>query len=310
MLGRIVEIEGEGRRLSLERGFLAVCGPEGELGRVPLDDIEAVIVANPAASMTTQVVAALARRGAPLVISGPDFRPTAFVLPVDGHHDQGSRMEAQAEATLPLRKRLWAGIVKAKITAQAEALEHVGAEAGAIRALVPKVRSGDPDNFEALASQRYFPAFFGRRFRRIRDGGSTNDLLNYGYTILRAATARAIVAAGLHPSLALHHRSKGDSMRLADDLMEPFRPSVDLIVRGLTEGGIDRLDPSVKKRLARVLHADFSTSDGRAPLSNVLGRLAVTLAQVYTSERKTLALPKPLIPLPLRPDEGAEPCEP
>ncbi|WP_333826274.1 type II CRISPR-associated endonuclease Cas1 [Pinisolibacter sp.] len=294
--------------MSLERGFLAISGPEGELGRVPLDDIEAVIVANPAASMTTQVVAALARRGAPLVISGPDFRPSAFVLPVDGHHDQGSRIEAQAEATLPVRKRLWAEIVKAKITAQAEALDRVGAGAGTVRTLATKVRSGDPDNFEALASQRYFPALFGRRFRRIRDAGSTNDLLNYGYTILRAATARSIVAAGLHPSLALHHRSKGDALRLADDLMEPFRPSVDLIVRDLTDEGIDRLDPIVKKRLAGVLHADFATAEGRTPLSNVLGRLAVTLAQVYTGERKTLALPKPLIPLEA--DEDAELCVP
>ena len=310
MLGRIIEIEGEGRRLSLERGFLTISCPEGDLGRVPLDDIEAVIIANPAASMTTQVVAALAQRGAPLVVSGSDFRPTAFVLPVDGHHDQGSRMEAQAEATLPVRKRLWADIVKAKITAQAEALEQVGVEAGAIRALVPRVRSGDPDNLEALASQRYFPALFGSRFRRIRDGGSTNDLLNYGYTVLRAATARAIVAAGLHPSLALHHRSRGDAMRLADDVMEPFRPSVDLVVRDLADEGIDRLGPSVKKRLAGVLHADFAMQDGRAPLSNVLGRLAVTLAQVYTGERKTLALPTPLVPLPLPTVAGAEPCEP
>jgi len=118
MLGRIVEIEGEGRRLGLERGFLTISCREGELGKVPLDDIEAVIVSNPAASITTQVVAALARRGAPLVISGPDFRPTAFVLPVDGHHDQGSRMEAQAQATLPIRKRLWADIVKVSIGEQ------------------------------------------------------------------------------------------------------------------------------------------------------------------------------------------------
>lgn len=308
MLGRIVEIEGEGRRLGLERGFLTVSGPEGVLGRVPLDDIEAVIIANPAASMTTQVVAALARRGTPLVVSGPDFRPSAFILAVDGHHDQGSRMEAQAAVGLPVRKRLWADIVKAKITAQAEALEYVGAESGAVRSLAAKVRSGDPDNHEALASQRYFPALFGKSFRRIRDGGSTNDLLNYGYTVLRAATARAIVAAGLHPSLALHHRSRGDAMRLADDVMEPFRPSVDLVVRGLTDEGVTSLEPSVKKRLAAVLHADFSTRDGRTPLSNVLGRLAVTLAQVYMGERRTLALPKPLVPLPM--DEGAVRCEP
>lgn len=308
MLGRIVEIEGEGRRLSLERGFLAISGPEGALGRVPLDDIEAVIVANPAASMTTQVVAALARRGAPLVISGPDFRPTAFVLPVDGHYDQGNRMGAQAETSLPVRKRLWADIVRAKITAQAEALDRLGIESGAIRSLAARVRSGDPDNLEAIASQRYFPAFFGKGFRRDRDGGSANDLLNYGYTVLRAATARAIVAAGLHPSLALHHRSKGDALRLADDVMEPFRPTIDLITRGLLDDGIIGLDHDAKRRLAGALHADFMTREGRTPLSGVLSRLSVSLAQVFTGERKTLQLPAPLVPCPLLAEDGDDRC--
>lgn len=297
MLGRIVEIEGEGRRLGLHRGFLTVAGPDGKLGEVPLDDIEAVILSNPAASFTSQIIAALASRGAPLVVCGNDFRPAAWLLPVDGHHAQGDRMEAQALAALPTKKRLWAELVRAKILAQAAALERAGANPVPVRVLAARVRSGDPDNLEAQAAQRYFPAMFGKGFHRYRDGGGPNALLNYGYTVLRAATARAIVGAGLHPSLSLQHRSKGDALRLADDLMEPFRPAVDLVARGLTDEGVDQVDTAAKRRLAEVLHADFETAEGVTPLSNVLFRLAVSLAQVFTGERKKLILPASPIPL-------------
>lgn len=296
MLGQIVEIEGEGRRLSLERGFLAVAGPDGPIGTVPLDDIEAVILSNPAASLTSQAISALAARGAPLVICGTDFRPAAYLLPVSGHHAQGDRMEAQAAAALPVKKRLWSEIVRAKIRAQAAALERCAINPQPVRVLASQVRSGDPQNLEARAAQRYFPALFGRDFIRSRSGG-VNAFLNYGYTVLRAATARAVVAAGLHPSLSLHHRSKGDGLRLADDLMEPFRPTVDLAAKALAAEGKEQLDIAAKRRLAQALHADFRTADGVTILSNALGRLAVSLAQVFTRERKSLELPLSHIPM-------------
>ena len=297
MLGQIIEIEGEGRRLSLSRGFLEISCAEGRLGQAPLDDIEAVIFSNPAASLTTQAIAALAKRGAPLVICGPDFRPVGYLLPVDGHHAQGDRMEAQAAALIPLRKRLWAELARAKILAQGAALDRCGIDGTALREIAARVRSGDPENLEAQAAQRYFPLMFGKAFRRDREAEGANALLNYGYTVLRAATARAVVGAGLHPSLSLHHRSKGDALRLVDDVMEPFRPTVDLAVRALLAVGLDKLEPAVKRRLALVLHADFLTDEGATPLSSVLSRLAGSLAQVFLGERKSLALPSSLIPL-------------
>lgn len=297
MLGQIIEIVGEGRRLALSRGFLEVSCATGLLGQAPLDAIEAVIFSNPAASLTTQAIAALAARGAPLVICGPDFRPVGYLLPVDGHHAQGDRVEAQARASLPMRKRLWAELVRAKILAQAAALERCCREAQGLRDLARRVRSGDPENFEAQAAQRYFPALFGKNFRRTRDAEGGNALLNYGYTILRAATARAIVGAGLHPSFSLHHRSRGDALRLVDDVMEPFRPTIDIAVRVLLAEGLDSLEPVVKRRLALTLHADFRTEEGVTPLSTVLSRVATSLAQIFLGERKTLALP--LTPIPL-----------
>lgn len=309
MLGRIVEIEGAGRRLALERGFLTVTGPDGPLGKVPLDDIEALILANPAASMTSQALAALAERGAPVVVCGNDFRPAAYLLPVDGHHAQGDRVEAQAEATRPTRKRLWAELVRAKILAQAAAIERCGGNPVPVARLVDIVRSGDPDNAEAIAAQRYFPLMFGQGFRRFRDSAGINAHLNYGYTVLRAATARAIVGAGLHPSLSLMHRSKGDALRLADDLMEPFRPAVDLIAKALADEGVVGVTQEAKRRLAAVLHHDFATRDGVTPLSNVLARLSFSLAQVFVGERKNLFLPDNPLPLLAEPMWSGEDAE-
>lgn len=297
MLGQIIEISGEGRRLSLSRGFLEVNGPEGRLGQAPLNDIEAVIFSHPAASVTTQAIAALAARGASIVICGPDFRPVGYLLPVDGHHAQGDRMQAQAAALLPLRKRLWGELARAKIRAQAAALDRVGADGAALREISSRVRSGDPDNKEAQAAQRYFPALFGAGFRRDREASGANAFLNYGYTVLRAATARAIVGAGLHPSFSLQHQSRGDALRLADDLMEPFRPTVDLAARALIAEGKEALDTAAKRSLAGVLHADFVTEEGVTPLSSVLSRLTGSLARVFLRERKTLALPSSPIPI-------------
>lgn len=297
MLGRIVEITGEGRRLSLERGFLSVSGPDGRLGTVALDDIEAVILSHPAASLTSQAVSALALRGAPLVICGGDFKPSAYVLPVSGYFAQGERIEAQAQATLPTRKRLWADIVRAKIVAQASALERIGGDGKTVKALAVRVNSGDGGNLEAVAAQRYFPAMFGTKFVRGDGKNPINAFLNYGYTVLRAATARAIVAAGLHPSLSIAHHSRGEALRLADDLMEPFRPAVDLLAYRLSREGVDEMTPESKRTLAEVLHADYDTDDGASPLSNVLARLTLSLVQVYLGQRRKLAFAKSPIPM-------------
>jgi CRISP-associated protein Cas1 len=298
MLRRIVEITGEGKRLSLDRGFLSISGPEGLIGTVPLDDIEAVIAASPALSYSGQVIDALAQRGTPLVICGTHYTPSVWMLPMNGHHAQGDRMEAQADSSLPLRKRLWSDLVAAKVEAQAQALAATGRTFTPLRRMKEDIRSGDPGNIEARAAQYYFPALFGPDFRRNRELEGVNALLNYGYTVLRAASARAIVAAGLHPSLGLFHKSRGEAFRLADDLMEPFRPTIDLEVLSILATERTSLEPEVKRRLVRVLHVDFQTAEGRTPLSNCLARFASSLAQIYLGERKTLLLPSPLIPLP------------
>ncbi len=295
MLGHIIELATDGGRLGVERGFLTITS-ETTRNRIPIDDIEAVIASARGLTYSNSALAALAERGAPLVICGKDYAPAAVLMPMNGHFEQGVRMAAQASAAKPVNKRLWAQIVRAKITAQAEALDHVAAPSTRLRRLADSVRSGDPDNCEAQAAQVYWTAFMGKDFRRDRTAGGTNAFLNYGYAVLRAATARAIAGAGLHPSLSIHHQSRGEALRLADDLMEPFRPAVDLVARQLRDEGATEVNPAAKARLAGVLHHEYDAAHGRTVLSYCLSRLCGSLARVYLKQGEKLDLPRPLIP--------------
>jgi len=302
MIGRIVEIADDRRHLYVNRGFLVVKDTEGdrkELGQIPLDDIAAVIANAHGLTYTNNLLVALAERGAPFVLCGPNHNVIGMLLSVDGHHVQAKRIEAQIAASLPTHKRLWAAVIKAKIAQQAAALEATGAPDMPLLALIRKVKSGDPENIEGQGARRYWTLLFGSDFRRDIDGGSLNSLLNYGYTILRSATARAVVAAGLHPSIGLHHSNDANAMRLVDDLMEPFRPIVDLKVWQLSKAGEVHITPETKRALVRVLLDDMQTNTGVTPVMVCMQKLAVSLAQVYLGERNELELPLPGLPLSL-----------
>jgi len=160
-LGRVVEIAEEGRHLLKERGFLVVEAGGEELGRVPLDDIAALVATARGTSLTTSLIAALAERGTPVVLCGANFAPVALVFPLAGHHAQQRRMEAQLAATRPLAKRLWAQVVAAKLRAQAAALASAGLPSAALARLARSVRSGDPENAEAQGARRYWPLMMG-----------------------------------------------------------------------------------------------------------------------------------------------------
>jgi CRISPR-associated protein Cas1 len=154
-----------------------------------------------------------------------------MMLPLDAHHVQTERHRAQGEASAPTRKRIWQRLIAAKIAQQADVLVHFTGHHGGLLPLSKRVRSGDPDNLEAQAAQRYWPSLFGRDFRRDRDADGINALLNYGYAVMRAAIARAVVASGLIPSLGVFHSNRSNPFCLADDLLEPYRPYVDWRVR-------------------------------------------------------------------------------
>lgn len=302
MIGRIVEIADDRRHLFVNRGFMVVRDTEGErkeLGQVPLDDIAAVIANAHGMTYTNNLLVALAERGAPFVLCAANHNAVGMLITLDGHHVQSKRIEAQVEASLPTHKRLWAAVVKSKLEQQAAALEAAGAPTAPLLALLRKVRSGDPENVEGQGARRYWNLLFGAEFRRDQDGDGLNALLNYGYTILRSATARAVVVAGLHPSIGLHHSNDGNAMRLVDDLMEPFRPIVDLKVWQLRRAGEGQVTPETKRALVRTLYDDMQSSAGATPVMVCMQKLAVSLAQVYLGERDKLDLPLPGLPLAL-----------
>ena len=295
MVGRRVEIADDRRHIFVMRGFLVVQETgkaKVELGRIPLDDIDAVIANAYGLSYTNNLLVALADRGIPFVLCAANHNPAGMLWPLDGNHQQAKRFDAQLAAKKPLHKRLWSEIVRSKLLHQASVLEAIGSPSAPLTALAKKVRSGDPDNIEAQGARRYWTLLFGADFHRDRNSDGTNALLNYGYTVLRAATARAIVAAGLHPTLGVHHSNEGNPMRLVDDLIEPFRPFMDWQVWRITKVmEKPSVTPETKRALVRVLFNDMQTDIGATPLQVCLHRLATSLAQVYVGERRQLDLP-------------------
>lgn len=291
MIGRIIEIAGEGRYLSLDRGFLVVSHKGEEIGRTPIDDVAALIGNAYGLVYSNNLLVALAERSTPVVLCGSHHRPVGMLWPVENHHRQAARMDAQLRATVPLRKRLWKQVIQAKIGMQAAALGSHGITEAPLRRLATKVRSGDPSNIEGQAARVYWPLMMGKAFRRDRKAEGVNAMLNYGYTILRATVARHVMAAGLHPGIPLQHANAANAMRLVDDLMEPFRPLVDLCVRRLVDAGKAELVVETKRELALLGTRSLQTSRGISPVSVLVQRLAVSLAQVYESPTAHLALP-------------------
>jgi CRISP-associated protein Cas1 len=222
-------------------------------------------------------------------------QPVGFLISVDGNWEQARRFDCQIGAGKPLRKRLWAQIVRTKLLRQAETLTAVGANPRSLLALAKRVRAGDLENLEAQGARRYWSLLFGKAFRRDRHAAGINALLNYGYTVLRAATARAVLAAGLHPTIGLHHSNQGNPMRLVDDFSEPFRPAIDLRVWQLARDATTEVTSDAKRFLADSLFTDMQSLDGRTPVMSHLHRLAISLVQVYVGERVALDLPLPFV---------------
>ncbi len=302
MVGRIVEVADDNRHLFLSRGFLVVRQsdpPQKELGQVPLDDIAAVIANAYGLSYTNNLLVALVERAAPFVLCAANHNAVGMLIPIEGNYQQAKRFDAQIMANKPTNKRLWADIVRAKLLQQAATLEATGAPTAPLSALAAKVRSGDPQNIEAQGARRYWSLLFGEDFRRDRQAGGVNAMLNYGYTVLRATTARAVVAAGLHPTISLFHSNEGNAMRLVDDLMEPFRPLIDLRVWQLERSAQRDVTPDVKRALVRVMYDDMQGVMGATPVMNCIASLATSLAQIYLGERQKLELPYPSLPIEL-----------
>ncbi len=254
MAGQIVEITNPGHYLKKAYGFLEIFNSEERLGRIPLDDIITVMVSVPGCTISTVLIDVLCKRNIPLMICGDDYLPCSLTLPIFGNSRQYQVMNSQIDLPLPRKKRAWQRIVRAKINNQAKVISYIGKEYVQLDRLAKKVRSGDTTNCEAQAARIYWQKLFGDYFRRRKNAQGINTALNYAYAIIRACTARGIVAAGLHPTFGIHHKNPRNAFNLVDDIMEPFRPIVDYLVWLIGEKQFKTLNPQAKQKLASILN--------------------------------------------------------
>ena len=290
MIERIIEIAEQSAFLNLNNNLLNIQLPNGQNVTVPIGEIQCLILANPAITITGALLAALAEAGAAVVVSDKNRLPIAMHLPLNGNYIQNERFRHQINAKLPLQKRLWQTIIQEKIWRQGELLLRLHGDDFGLLNLSEKVRSGDPDNIESRAAVIYWKNFWKKSFHRNRDAGDSNMLLNYGYAVLRAITARACCAAGLHPTIGINHHNRYNAYCLADDLMEPFRTIVDAAAYQLNPENqfIEILSQDMRRQLISALQEKISTPDGMWKISDLIQRSVNQVAESFQKEEVLL----------------------
>jgi CRISPR-associated protein Cas1 len=249
-------------RLSYKDRQLVAAQDEGMV-TMPLEDVAWIILDSNHSTLTTSLVSACMELGVVIVFTDERHTPSGLALPFHRHHRQSRIAAMQLALTQPLKKRLWQALVIAKIENQAANLASLGKAPDAVKAMTRLVASGDPDNVEARAAREYWSALFDN-FTRGNETDLRNKMLNYGYAVVRAAIARALVANGLLPCFGIHHESDANAFNLADDLFEPFRPLVDCKVAATFAEGrkaSDELTVDDRRALAAILNADARLTD-------------------------------------------------
>lgn len=260
--------------------------------RFPVEDIGIVVLDNRQITITQGVVEALLANNCALISCDSRRMPAGLLLPLASNTTQCERFHEQIAASVPLNKQLWQQTVQAKIANQAQALSQCrGVEVRNMLRWVDSVRSGDADNLEARAAVYYWANMFND-FRRSREGEPPNNLLNYGYAILRAVVARSLVASGLLPTLGIHHHNRYNAYCLADDIMEPYRPYVDIMVYSMYSEGIIELDKDAKGRLLSIPVADVVIGGQRSPLMIAVGQTTASLYKCYSGESRKIIYPQ------------------
>ena len=292
MIKRIVEISNPARLL-LKNQQMVVDREGFESVSVPIEDMGILILDQTAITHTQGLLTACFENNVAVLICNAKHTPGGILLPLEGNSLHSRTIAQQVQITEPIRKRLWQTIVRAKIREQAKVLLHATGDNAPLPAYAAKVKSGDPDNLEAQAARIYWQKLFGQTFCRDPDVSGINSLLNYGYAVMRAAVARAIVGTGLHPALGLHHHNQYNSFCLADDLVEPLRPVVDLKVFELCKKLTDEpmLTPENKRALLEILSADCIVNEQRLPLMTSLHYYAASVRKVICGECKRVEIP-------------------
>ena len=262
---------------------------------VPIEDIGMLVLEHQQITISHYLLDQLLNNNVSVVTCNNTHHPSGLFLPLEGNTLQSERFRAQIEATEPLKKQLWQQTVKAKITNQAFVFKRWQLNHKHLSNLAAKVKSGDMDNSEAVAAAYYWqnllPATW--QFYRRREGPPPNNLLNYGYAIVRAGMARAIVGAGLLPTLGIFHRNRYNAFCLADDMMEPYRPFVDIIVRSIIDktSAVDTITLELKAQLLKIPTIDVFLNEETSPLMIAMQRTASSLAKCYLGEQRKVLYP-------------------
>ena len=258
---------------------------------IPIEDVGMVMLENQQTSITLPLLNALTENNVQVVFCNSKGMPSSILHSMDSNNLQGEILRIQMACGEVLKKQLWKQIIESKIRNQALLLNKIGQDGSILKPLYSNVKSGDSDNREGIAARLYFQQLYGSTFIRDREEDGINTLLNYGYSVLRAATARAIVSSGLFAALGIFHHNRSNAFPLADDLMEPYRPFVDEIVYDLVMRGETELTSDVKKDLISVLYTDTVFEKVTRPLSIGLSMTTASLVKCYAKEQNKLSLP-------------------
>ncbi len=262
---------------------------------IPIEDIGIVILENSQITISHSLLSALLENNTAVVTSDGKHHPNGLFLNLDGNTLQSEKFNAQIKASSPLKKQLWKQTISAKIKNQAWLLAERDVPVRNMLVWAKKVRSGDPDNYEARAASYFWSNIFWNipDFKRGRDEIEPNNLLNYGYTILRAVVARSLVGSGLLPTLGIHHHNRYNAYCLADDIMEPYRPFVDRLVLEIVESDEDytELSRDVKKRLLSIPVLDVVLEGKSSPLMVAMQRTTASLARCFIGEERKVLYP-------------------
>ncbi|NUM32246.1 MAG: type II CRISPR-associated endonuclease Cas1 [Bacteroidetes bacterium] len=262
---------------------------------IPIEDIGVVILDNQQITISQALLAKLLENNAAIITCDNTHHPTGMMLNLNGNTLQAERFSSQINSSLPLKKQLWAQTVEQKIANQAAVLKKQGnGDHTVLLSFSKQIKSGDPDNFEGRAAAYYWQHLFGKNsgFLRHREGKYPNNLLNYGYAILRASVARALTGSGLLPSLGIHHRNKYNAYCLADDIMEPYRPYVDEMICKIAQNNYgEEISKEIKTQLLLIPVIDVEINGEKSPLSVALSRTSASLVKCYEGTLRKISYP-------------------
>lgn len=260
---------------------------------IPIEDIGYLVIDHPEIYISIPALNLLIDNNTSVIVCNTNHLPNGMFLNLNSHHIQQEIFKNQINASSPLKKQLWQQTIVEKITNQGLLLEKITAKKNNFNFLASKVLSGDTSNMEGVAANFYWKSFFEHNFKRERFGDYPNNFLNYGYAILRAATARALSGSGLLNTLGIHHKSKYNAFALADDIMEPFRPIVDEKVAEIMQNYTEQeLNTAIKAELLQILTRTVYFKEEKSPLMVALQKTASSLQQCYAGDRKKIKYPK------------------